>query len=69
MKQEALKDLLDAVEAAIKAGDWKVDGVCDPDLAIRRAKQALAQPDEQLLISNILSNYGLQAIDFVADFK
>lgn len=32
-------------------------------------KEALAQPDEQLLISNILSNYGLQAIDFVADFK
>ena len=46
-KDEALKDLLDAVEAAIKANDWVVDGACDPDLAIRRAKQALAQPEQE----------------------
>lgn len=46
MTQEAFKDLLDAVEAAIQAGDWKVDGACDPDLAIRRAKEALAQTQE-----------------------
>ena len=46
MTQEALKELLEAVEAAIQAGDWKVDGACDPDLAIRRAKEALAHcPD------------------------
>ncbi len=44
---EALIDLLDAVETAIKAGDWKVDGACDPDLAIRRAKQSLAQPEQE----------------------
>lgn len=46
-KDEALKDLLDAVEAAIKANDWVVDGACDPDLAIRRAKQAMAQPEQE----------------------
>ena len=46
MTQEALKELLEAVEEAIQAGDWKVDGACDPDLAIRRAKQALAQEQE-----------------------
>jgi len=45
-KDEALRDLLDAVEAAIKAGDWKVDGACDPDLAIRRAKQACSPPEQ-----------------------
>ena len=47
MTQEALKELLEAVEAAIQAGDWKVDGACDPDLVIRRAKEALAQPEQE----------------------
>jgi hypothetical protein len=47
MTKEALADLLEAVEAAIEAGDWKVDGACDPDLAIRQAKQALAQPEQE----------------------
>lgn len=41
---DVLQDLLEAVEAAIQAGDWKVDGACDPDLAIRRAKETLALP-------------------------
>ena len=46
MTQEALKELLEAVEAAIQAGDWKVDGACDPDKAISRARKALAHcPD------------------------
>ena len=43
MTQEALKELLEAVEEAIQTGDWKVDGACDPDLVIRRSKEALAQ--------------------------
>ena len=46
MTQEALKELLETVEAAIQAGDWKVDGACDPDLIIRRSKIALAQTQE-----------------------
>ena len=46
-KEEALKDLIDAVEAAIQAGDWKVDGACDPDLVIRQAKEALAQTEQE----------------------
>lgn len=40
---KALKDLLEAVEHAIEIGDWQVDGRCDPDLAINRAKKALEQ--------------------------
>ena len=43
---DVLQDLLEAVEAAIQAGDWKVDGACDPDLAIRRAKETLARPEQ-----------------------
>ena len=50
--RKALKDLIEAVEAAINAGDWKVDGACDPTLALIRAKDALAQrkplTDEQI---------------------
>ena len=46
--REAAEYLLEGVEAAIKAGDWKVDGACDPDSAIVRLRQALAQPDEVL---------------------
>ena len=45
MKQ-ALEDLIEAVETAINAGDWKVDGACDPTLVLMRAKEALAQPDQ-----------------------
>jgi len=45
--KEALKELLEAVEAAIQAGDWKVDGACDPDKAISRARKALAQPEQE----------------------
>ena len=43
--RKAAEDLLEGVEAAIKAGDWKVDGACDPDSAIVRLRQALAQPE------------------------
>lgn len=32
-----LSELLDVVNAAIANGDWKVDGRCDPDMAIRVA--------------------------------
>ena len=44
--RKAAEDLLEGVEAAIKAGDWKVDGACDLDLAIVRLRQALAQPEQ-----------------------
>jgi hypothetical protein len=47
MTQEALKELLEAVEEAIQSGDWKVDGACDPDSVIRRSKEALAQPEQE----------------------
>ena len=43
--RQALEDLIEAVETAINAGDWKVDGACDPTLVLIRAKEALAQPD------------------------
>ena len=38
---EILNDLLEVVEQAIQSGDWKVDGACDPDMEIYRAKQLL----------------------------
>jgi hypothetical protein len=38
---ESVRELCEAMESAIKAGDWKVDGACDPELALRRAELAI----------------------------
>ena len=38
--------LLEVVEAAIRMGDWSVDGRCDPDMAIRNMKQFIAEATE-----------------------
>jgi hypothetical protein len=48
-KDEALMDLLEAVDLAIYSGDWRVDGACDPDVAIQRAREVLAQPEQELV--------------------
>lgn len=40
---EAIKGLLESVTDAINAGDWKVDGACDPDIDIQRANAAIAK--------------------------
>ena len=32
-------DLLEICYKAIRSGDWKVDGACDPDRHIRKFKQ------------------------------
>lgn len=37
----ALSMMLEAVEHAISAGDWVVDGAFDPDAAIQYAKHVL----------------------------
>ena len=47
MSTQVIQDLIEAMEAAIKAGDWKVDGACDPDSAIQRARETLAQPEQE----------------------
>ena len=43
--RELMQMALDAMLAAIKAGDWKVDGACDPDLVLHRIEARLAQCD------------------------
>ena len=45
--RQALEDLIEVVEAAINAGDWKVDGACEPTMALIRAKKALAQAENK----------------------
>jgi len=44
--RELLKLSLDVMLAAIKAGDWKVDGACDPDYVLKALRARLAQPNE-----------------------
>jgi len=43
--KELMQDVLDTMEAAIKAGDWKVDGACDPDYVLETIRARLAQPE------------------------
>jgi hypothetical protein len=45
-KDEVLAEALECMEAAIKSGDWKVDGACDPTMTIERIKHALEAKDE-----------------------
>ena len=40
---EVLKQALEVIETAIKAGDWKVDGACDPDNVIYGLRQAIRE--------------------------
>lgn len=42
---KTVEDLLKVVDLAIRAGDWNVDGACDPNPAIQALREALKQPD------------------------
>ena len=41
--EEVICELLSCMRVAIKSGDWKVDGSCDPGVIIRRAEFYLAE--------------------------
>ena len=40
---EIIKELVDVIQEAIKNGDWKVDGACDPDSIINTAIKFLKE--------------------------
>jgi hypothetical protein len=42
-KTDIIIDLVCVIEAAIRAGDWKVDGACDPDSCINLAEEVLRE--------------------------
>src|SRR5690606_13228670 len=42
-----LRELSEVCRAAIKAGDWKVDGACDPDSLLSRADAAIDEAMEK----------------------
>ena len=43
--RELMQEALEAMLSAINAGDWKVDGACDPHATIIRLTNRLAQPE------------------------
>ena len=45
--RELMQMALDVMEAAIKAGDWEVDGACDPDWVLNALRARLAQPEPE----------------------
>lgn len=40
---EHIANLVNVMKAAIKSGDWKIDGACDPDLYLSIAEARLEQ--------------------------
>lgn len=42
-----MQDALDVMLAAIKAGDWKVDGACDPDWVLNALRARLAHAEAE----------------------
>ena len=64
--RKAAEMALESMEAAIKAGDWVVDGACDPDMALVALRQALApkelpRPDEPIWVVDEKGNKQLLA--------
>ena len=47
MSKELLQQALDVMLAAIKAGDWEVDGACDPDYVLEALRARLEQPEQE----------------------
>jgi hypothetical protein len=45
--KEVMQMALDIMVSAIKAGDWVVDGACDPDWVLNALSAALAQPEPE----------------------
>ena len=43
--RELMQQALDVMLVAIKAGDWQVDGACDPDMVIEALRARLDLPD------------------------
>lgn len=54
--RELMQQALDVMLAAIKAGDWKVDGACDPDYVLEALRARLAQPEPTLALWNFKHN-------------
>ena len=54
MSIEAMKLALEAMESAIKAGDWIVDGACDPDMALVALRQAIEQAEQAKPVACII---------------
>jgi len=42
--EQLMHEALEMMLAAIKAGDWKVDGACDPDMVINNLSYRLQYP-------------------------
>jgi hypothetical protein len=47
LTREEAQQVLECMETAIKAGDWVVDGACDPDFILYMLRARLAQPERK----------------------
>ena len=47
LTREEAQQVLECMETAIKAGDWVIDGACDPDFILHMLRARLAQPEPE----------------------
>ncbi len=70
LDRELMHMALDVMEAAIKAGDWEVDGACDPDWVLNALRARLAQPEREWrgLTKDEINNWDLPNSPTVYEF-
>jgi len=59
---EVLKQAMEVIETAIKAGDWKVDGACDPDNVIYGLRQAIAELESQEPVAWLITDEKINSL-------
>ena len=47
LTREEAQQILECMETAIKAGDWVVDGACDPDFILYMLRAKLSEPEPE----------------------
>jgi hypothetical protein len=55
---ELLKNSLELIETAIKNGDWKPDGACDPDSIIQSLNHAIKDLESQEPVAWVKAHQG-----------
>ena len=55
--KEIIEELVELIESAIKAKDWKVDGACDPTMALVRAKKFVQDEKCRIALDRLADSY------------
>ena len=56
LTREEAQQVLECMETAIKAGDWVVDGACDPDFILYLLRARLSAPEPEPVAKFVLAD-------------